>query len=256
MLESVFILSLGITFVLIMFIVYHFKQRLTILENKCDTMFELINSVVSELGVIRPYPGVESGQIHSSGVSPAMIKIHHDEEEVENNSDIDSDDVDTENADADASMSEEDTDNDEEDTDNDEEDTDNEEDKEVNETQDGSNIVRIVNLDNLPDLDISDTVNGLNPDDNTVDDFNEDTGMQDVVVNNIEIHVEKLSTDDVHLDEVSVASSTTDSKHHLYVYKKMTLPVLKAFVIEKGLISDPSKLKKQELLDLIQSSDI
>ena len=239
MLESVFILSLGITFVLIMFIVYHFKQRLTVLENKCDTMFELINSVVSELGTIRPYPRVESGQMHSSGVSPAMIKIHRDEEEVENHSDIDSDDVDTENADA--SMDDEDTDDDMD---------------EVNETQDDSNVVRIVNIDNLPDLDISDTVNDLNTDDNMMDDFNEDTGMQDVVVNNIDIHVEKLSTDDVHLDEVSVASSTTDSKHHLYVYKKMTLPVLKAFVIEKGLISDPSKLKKQELLDLIQSSDI
>ena len=254
MLESVFILSLGITFVLIMFIVYHFKQRLTVLENKCDTMFELINSVVSELGTIRPYPRVEAGQMYSSGVSPSMIKIHHDEEEeVENHSDTDSDDVDTENADA--SMSEEDTDNEEEE----EEDTDNEneeEDNEVNETQDDSNVVRIVNIDNLPDLDISDTVNDINTDDNTVDDFNEDTGMQDVVVNNIDIHVEKLSTDDVHLDEVSVASSTTDSKHHLYVYKKMTLPVLKAFVIEKGLISDPSKMKKQELLDLIQSSDI
>jgi len=236
-----------------MFIVYHFKQRLTVLENKCDTMFELINSVVSELGTIRPYPRVESGQMHSSGVSPAMIKIHRDEEEVENHSDIDSDDVDTENADA--SMDDEDTDDDMDDEDTDDEDTDDDMD-EVNETQDDSNVVRIVNIDNLPDLDISDTVNDLNTDDNMMDDFNEDTGMQDVVVNNIDIHVEKLSTDDVHLDEVSVASSTTDSKHHLYVYKKMTLPVLKAFVIEKGLISDPSKLKKQELLDLIQSSDI
>jgi hypothetical protein len=36
----------------------------------------------------------------------------------------------------------------------------------------------------------------------------------------------------------------------------MTLPVLKAYVIEKGLMSDPSKLKKQELIQLIESSDI
>ena len=36
----------------------------------------------------------------------------------------------------------------------------------------------------------------------------------------------------------------------------MTLPVLKAYVIEKGLVSDPSKMKKQELIHLIESSDI
>ena len=36
----------------------------------------------------------------------------------------------------------------------------------------------------------------------------------------------------------------------------MTLTVLKSLVIEKGLMSDPSKLKKIELIELIESSDI
>jgi hypothetical protein len=34
----------------------------------------------------------------------------------------------------------------------------------------------------------------------------------------------------------------------------MTLSALKSIVIEKGLLSDPSKLKKQELLKLLESS--
>ena len=53
MIESVFFISLGITFILILLLVYHFKQRVSSIEQKCDTMFELINNVVSEMNVQR-----------------------------------------------------------------------------------------------------------------------------------------------------------------------------------------------------------
>ena len=48
----------------------------------------------------------------------------------------------------------------------------------------------------------------------------------------------------------------TGSKSNSSVYKKMTLPLLKAYVIEKGLISDPSKMKKQDLITLIETNNI
>ena len=51
--ETFFFVSLGITFVLISLLVYHFKQRMSGLEQKCDTMFDIINNVVKELTVIR-----------------------------------------------------------------------------------------------------------------------------------------------------------------------------------------------------------
>ena len=51
--ETFFFLSLGITFVLILLLVYHFKQRLTALENKSDTVFEIINNIVHELTAVR-----------------------------------------------------------------------------------------------------------------------------------------------------------------------------------------------------------
>ena len=47
--DTFFFLSLGIAFVLILLLVYHFKQRLTATENKCDTMFEIINGLASEV---------------------------------------------------------------------------------------------------------------------------------------------------------------------------------------------------------------
>ena len=51
--ETFFFLSLGITFVLILLLVYHFKQRLSSLENKCDTVFEIISNIVKELNNIK-----------------------------------------------------------------------------------------------------------------------------------------------------------------------------------------------------------
>jgi hypothetical protein len=47
--ESFFFISLGITFLLIIMLVYHFKQRIMALEHKHDTMFEIVNNVVKQL---------------------------------------------------------------------------------------------------------------------------------------------------------------------------------------------------------------
>jgi hypothetical protein len=47
--ENFFFISLGITFSLIILLVYHFKQRITSMERKGDTMYELITNVVKEL---------------------------------------------------------------------------------------------------------------------------------------------------------------------------------------------------------------
>ena len=50
--ETLFYISLAITFILIILLVYHFKQRIVSLEQKNDTMFEIINNVVKELNNI------------------------------------------------------------------------------------------------------------------------------------------------------------------------------------------------------------
>jgi hypothetical protein len=52
-LETFFFLSLGITFVLIIMLVYHFKGRLVSIEDKYHTMFDIMNSMVKEMKNIR-----------------------------------------------------------------------------------------------------------------------------------------------------------------------------------------------------------
>ena len=49
MLEMFFFVSLAITFVLILFLVYHFRQKMTSMENRCDAMFDIINNIVREM---------------------------------------------------------------------------------------------------------------------------------------------------------------------------------------------------------------
>ena len=51
--ETFFFISLGITFILMILLIYHFKHRLFSLEKKSDTMFEIINNVVKELTNIK-----------------------------------------------------------------------------------------------------------------------------------------------------------------------------------------------------------
>ena len=282
MLESFFILSLGITFVLVLFLVYHFKQRLTILENKCDTTFEIINNVVSELGNIRgafrvggaptATPPHAPPRIESNVNAKINVTISDDEHDVSDYEDDedDADDEDSEDDDEDSEDDDEDSDgDDDEDSDNDVhhvaesgEDSDNEVNPVVESGEDDandtsvSNTVRIINLDNQQDFDIIETVDDLTAESGNRDDIAEDESSHIENMEEIKLHVEKLPTSEPHLDDSSITSSLAESKNNSHIYKKMTLPVLKAYVIEKGLTSDPSKMKKQDLIHLIESSDI
>jgi hypothetical protein len=88
-----------------------------------------------------------------------------------------------------------------------------------------------------------------------VDEIN-DANVEPLNTDNLEIHVEKVEEPVNNLDDNSTVSTNTETKHSMSVFKKMTLPLLKTYVIEKGLISDPSKMKKQDLINLIETNDI
>jgi hypothetical protein len=67
------------------------------------------------------------------------------------------------------------------------------------------------------------------------------------------IQVEKMDGEEQeNLEEVQGESQKESSKE---VYRKMTLQSLKTLVITKGLCSDPSKLKKTDLLKMLETED-
>jgi hypothetical protein len=229
--ETFFFVSLGITFILILLLVYHFRQRFTALEQKCDTMFELINNIVTELNTVRNvqhgfHPEEENIIFHPETMmqhAHHLVRLNSVEDEVESDEDEDSDDE----------SGEEESSGDESD---DEESSDDEnDDKSVK-------IILLENTDNGMLSELPDEMNYMS--DNENESNVEILGLNDAepfVVEKLEIkHLEKIYNEPSH------------EEHSDDVYRKMNIQTLKALVITKGLCSDPSKMKKNELLKMLE----
>jgi len=227
--DTFFFISLGITFILILLLVFHFKQRISTLEQKNETMFEIINNIVQELVQIK-YIITPTQPTHYSqeNVTQSSTKhlIHNPQLQMNNiihfdNNKIVVSDDDVNNNESD----EEDDDSDEEDDDDsDEEDNDSE-----GEEQDKIKVINVALNDTIQLSEVDDII--------------------DVEPNQGNIIVEKMNTDESEIDNSDIQKEVKKE-----IYRKMTLSALKSIVIEKGLLSDPSKLKKQELLKLLESS--
>jgi hypothetical protein len=317
--ETFFFISLGITFVLILLLVYHVKQRLSTLEQKSDTMFEIINNIVKEFTVVKNmsirqyqpqelqlqqlphpslnnvHPGMSMFGIHNpefnmkipqsnlsgfctyqNGNQNGNQNGQEDEEDEE-----DSDDEDDEEDDEDDEDDEEE-DQDEEDEDEDEEDEDDEDDDETT-----SNNIKIINLNqneqNLEslliqaseltnlnitaelletELDIEsmlETTNQLDVTNNESRQNSSDSvpsSDDSAVMVKSPIQVNKI--DDADITNLSSLSNSVavDSKNIMKdVYRKMSIQALKALVVSKGLATDTSKLKKNELIALLETAN-
>jgi len=264
LIETFFFLSLGITFVLILLLVYHFKQRLTSLENKCDTVFEIISNMVQELNTLRqiqqqtmtfrPAFNIPSMPDINRSITPYMTpdevveKIKVSEEDFDEDYEEDSD-----------TNSDVDTDSDEDDEEENDAEDDNEEDDDdlpdlIHDTfeVDENATVKIINVSmNEPiEMDVLDTIEIEN--DNINSDENEVVEPVELNSENEPIHVEKLEdTESLDNNSQDTNELKADSKE---VYGKMSVSALKTLVITKGLSSDPSKMKKNELLKLLETS--
>jgi hypothetical protein len=254
LIETFFFLSLGITFVLILLLVYHFKQRLTSLENKCDTVFEIISNVVKELNSVRQvqqnsmifHPAFNVPQMPdiARSITPFMTpnevaeKIKVSEEDFNDEDD--------------------DEDEDEEDEDDEDEDDEDDHDEEddfpelLNATfeLEGNSTVKIINVP-INEVIEADILESIEPEhDNNEENDNIET--IELSEETDQIHVEKLEETES-LDNYSQDTNEikADSKE---VYNKMSVSALKTLVITKGLTSDSSKLKKNELIKLLESS--
>jgi stringent starvation protein B len=83
--ESLFLLSLGITFVLILFLMYHFRQRIIQVEHKSEAMFSLVNNIVTELGNIRRQQtsnGWENNVSNPMPFSYTIYQRHNDNNDI------------------------------------------------------------------------------------------------------------------------------------------------------------------------------
>ena len=202
--DTFFFLSLGIAFVLILLLVYHFKQRLTTTENKCDTMFEIINGLASEVNNMKgalvarmpPRAPVQMPLPHG----PMFSNMSNENLKQENVQDLENDDE----------VNEEDSDDEEEDSDDEEKDSDDEEEEETDGEEE----------EEREDMDVVGTKMIIQQD-------NEEEKI--LVSDNEEVVEEKPD------------------------YDKMNLVNLKKYVIENGLIENPKKMKKSEIIEALTS---
>ena len=59
--ENFFFISLVLVFVLVLLLVYHFKNRITVAEKKSDSMYGLLTAVVKEIKTLRGMFGLGGG---------------------------------------------------------------------------------------------------------------------------------------------------------------------------------------------------
>lgn len=272
--DTFFFISLGITFILILLLVFHFKQQIVSLEHKNDTMFEIINNIVKEITYIKS--AIFSQPYYQVNDKDEIINLTaneiHSKQNVENDKIIVSDD-DSNDEDSDNDY-DEDSDSDSEDDDTDSEcDANSETDSDVviedeNELR-NTDSVKVINVEFGDSIEVSDIAQELNDNNYEVDEVDEINNEENIhaLVQEIEhIIVEKIDIEDNHLENNETSETNEETTQTVQsqqneqnenikdVYRKMTLIQLKALVISKGLTSDSSKMRKPELLKLLESN--
>ena len=272
--DTFFFISLGITFILILLLVFHFKQQIVSLEHKNDTMFEIINNIVKEITYIKS--AIFSQPYYQVNDKDEIINLTaneiHSKQNVENDKIIVSDD-DSNDEDSDNDY-DEDSDSDSEDDETDSEcDANSETDSDVviedeNELR-NTDSVKVINVefgDSIEVSDIAQELNDNNYDVDEVDEINSEENIHTLVQEIEHIIVEKIDIEDNHLENNETSETNEETAQTAQsqqneqnenikdVYRKMTLIQLKALVISKGLTSDSSKMRKPELLKLLESN--
>ena len=270
--ETFFFISLAITFLLVLLLVFHFKMRLLTLEEKHDTTLEIINNIVSELqymkksGIndpeikkvnmtVEPIYDLNGGNGYITYVDDKKVFVSEGEE-----SDGESDDEST----VDESYDEGSDEGSDEDSDDSDEDSDEDAIEikivklnsdvevpilEVVVTKEGHDELSCV-IEHIPD-----NYEGTDGDDDNIDIIEVgnanliiETEIDDVTILDTEepiipdITESNLSNEDV--DDIVQDSNVDD-------YRKLNVQSLKSIAISKGLSADPSKMKKKELLHLL-----
>ena len=216
--ETSFFISLGITFVLILLLVYHFKQRLSIAESKQDTMFEIINNLAQELsnvkGAVLSYVRPSTPYPHNA-ISPHDASLLSDNIRAARAAELNEVDEEEE---------------DEEEEDDDDEDSNSDYDSDCDSNSEHERIL--------------------------VSDEDDSNVNVETIVSNDTDKLNIISSDDIHIDASEITLPIQSGEPSLPNYTKMNLGALKAFVVEKGWAVDATKMKKAQLIEIIETHSI
>lgn len=229
--SSSFLFSISIIIILTGAIFAYVSYRMSEQDHKLNSMIGLISTMAEETHFFRSKLSALQQKIDGSSDNNLQFSSQlMDNKDLIDVSDDDNDDEDEDDDD--------DDDCDNEDDDDDDEVTDDEADSKNND---------ILNVEALDDADI-------NIDDIHIDDINDN--VDEHIPSEVKtIHIDldtndaKLTEDDMgFLKNVPIDLGENDNKHD---YKKMSLNKLREVAVVKGVVSDASKLKKNDILKLL-----
>ena len=256
-----FLLSLGISLILIGFVGVFFYQKITEQNHKISSMVDLISTMAEELNYIRSR--VQSGgtvnTLPSGSQPPTQIPLFNTQPaksvDLINVSDDDDDSEDEEEDDSD----EESGDDDEESDDDSESDAEEEENVRVinisesllHSVEESGEIEEIPSENNDDMTDSSEDDDDLDEDDKSSVTSEDDPKVEVVKLNEVMEEPQELEQvldiDATLLKSIHMTFPTSENID----YKKLSLNKLRQIVSEKNLSTDSSKLKKPELLKLL-----
>jgi hypothetical protein len=271
-----FLMFLGILVLVVALLVVYFESKFREQNHKISSMLSLVSSLAEELngtkmviqhlsmrGGVQPqnfqqeqpfsnFHDLEENIAQQNTNNTKLIQVSDDEN---SDSDNESSDSDSESSDSIENLDDE----------NDDESVKEIDDESVNSE---NSVIEIGEHNDIKILKLNITQQNDDESTNSNEEQNLDFDDLDNLENLSESSESVSIKDDIQLEEVTEVNETKDdniksmdlksinitleeTKHESLDYKKMGLPKLRSVVTEKGLISDASKLKKNELLKLL-----
>lgn len=262
-----FLLSLGISLILIGFVGVFFYQKITEQNHKISSMVDLISTMAEELNYIRSSvqsSGAVNTALPNNPIVQQLPQLNHQPVKSQGLINVSDDENDTD--------TEEDEDDDESEDESDDDDDDEVSYESVSDEEDEEEEnVRVINISDslLHSIEESGDVEEIpseNNDNDAMDNSEEDDDLEDEqssVSSQEEPQIEVVKLDEVmkepqEFEQVLDIDATllksiqmTFPTSENIDYKKLSLNKLRQIVSEKNLSTDLSKLKKPELLKLL-----
>jgi hypothetical protein len=262
-----FFMFLGILVLVVAIMVVYFESKMREQNHKIASMLSLVSTLAEDMNGVK----IGLNQLAISRVSGSfpqnfeqplensrnsynqetkLIEVSDDEDDDDEDDDDDDDDDDQDNDDDDQDNDDDDDDDDEDNDDNDDDDEDDDDDDDEDDDDEVKVLKIVMNSKNQYDDNLSESnildLGVLNDNLTEVKSLSSKSSHDKL---SEYLHEETLNNPSSDLKTISI--NLEDSHSDSLDYKKLSLPKLRSIVSEKGLSSDPSKLKKNELLKLL-----
>ena len=247
------LIFLGILMLVVALLVVYFESRMREQNHKIASMLSLVSSLAEELNGVKfglNHLSMRGGvmfqpnhlaQNDNNNVENSLIAVSDDDDDEEPDDDEEEDDVDDDDFDEESVSSEETND------DSSDEDSIANEDVKVLKLNISSNVDDNRVIDNFETVELNDDTQSLSSKTSALS-IKE---SYEILASQIDTEENKDETNIISQTEFKTININLEEQLDSLDYKKLQLTKLRSIVTEKGLSTDSSKLKKNELLKLL-----